>query len=46
VRIAAFGPHVEVERFAQAKAAGAHEVMPRGALAARMEDVMRGLVAG
>ncbi len=46
VRIAAFGPHVEVERFAQAKAAGAHEVMPRGALAARMEDVMKRLVGG
>lgn len=44
VRIVAFGPHVEVERFAQAKAAGAHEVMPRGALAARMESVLRGLV--
>lgn len=44
VRIAAFGPHVEVERFAQARAAGAHDVMARGALAARMESVLRGLV--
>jgi hypothetical protein len=44
VRIAAFGPHVEVERFAQAKAAGAQQVMARGALAARMEAVLKGLV--
>lgn len=46
VRIAAFGPHVEVERFAQAKAAGADQVMPRGALAARMDDVLKSLVEG
>jgi hypothetical protein len=46
IRIAAFGPHVEVERFAQAKAAGAGLVMPRGALAARLQEVLRGLVEG
>lgn len=46
LRIAAFGPHVEVERFAQAKAAGADQVMPRGALAARLETVLKSLVEG
>jgi hypothetical protein len=40
IRILAFGPHVEVERFAQARAAGADIVMARGGLARSLGRVL------
>lgn len=46
VRVVCFGPHVAKELFQQARDAGADEVMPRGALDARMEDVLLKLESG
>jgi hypothetical protein len=40
VRVVAFGPHVERERLQAARDAGADDVMPRGAFAAHLEDVL------
>ncbi len=41
--VVAFGPHVELGRFAQAKAAGATAVLARGALVRRLDEVLRSL---
>lgn len=41
--VIAFGPHVLVEAFQAAKAAGASTVMARGALQARLPEVLRAL---
>lgn len=46
VRLVCFGPHVAKELFQQARDAGADEVMPRGALDARLDEVMVRLEAG
>lgn len=46
VRVVCFGPHVAKELFQQARDAGADEVLPRGALDARMEDVLLKLESG
>jgi hypothetical protein len=43
IRILAYGPHVAADRFAAARAAGADMAMARGALADRLEEVLRGL---
>jgi hypothetical protein len=40
VRIFAFGPHVAVELFEQARAAGANEVLARGAFDRRISEVL------
>ncbi|CAN5828325.1 hypothetical protein BH11PLA1_BH11PLA1_01170 [soil metagenome] len=45
LRILAFGPHVEVEALRAASAAGAHSVMTRGALAARLPEIITSLFA-
>jgi hypothetical protein len=37
----AFGPHVEVDALAKAKAAGCHVVMPRSRFAAELPELMR-----
>lgn len=41
----AFGPHVATELFAKAKAAGADAVVPRGAVANRLEVILKELDA-
>lgn len=38
--VVAFGPHVETETLAGAKAAGSDQVMTRGAFAARLPDTL------
>jgi hypothetical protein len=43
IHILAFGPHIATDLFAQARAAGADSVMPRGAFDARLPDVLRSL---
>ncbi len=40
IRVVAFGPHVARERLQAARDAGADDVMPRGAFAAHLEDVL------
>lgn len=40
VRVVAFGPHVDVERLAEAKRLGADAVMARGAFAARLSSIL------
>lgn len=40
IRVVAFGPHVERDRLQAARDAGADDVMPRGAFAAHLEDVL------
>jgi hypothetical protein len=40
VRIVAFGPHVAVERFEEAKAAGADAVLARGAFDRRLPELL------
>jgi hypothetical protein len=40
IRVVAFGPHVEVDRLAQAKADGADVTMPRGAFARRLPAIL------
>lgn len=46
VRIVAFGPHVEVERFEEARAAGADRVLARGAFDRGLVEVLQRLEAG
>ncbi|MBL8760776.1 MAG: hypothetical protein JNL50_05675, partial [Phycisphaerae bacterium] len=46
VRVVCFGPHVAKELFQLARDAGADEVMPRGALDVRLDDVLMRLEAG
>lgn len=41
-RVTAFGPHVETEALDRARACGA-EVLPRGALSRRLDEIMRTL---
>jgi hypothetical protein len=41
VRFVAFGPHVEADTLAAAKAAGCHLVMPRSKFVAELPDLMR-----
>jgi DNA-binding NarL/FixJ family response regulator len=43
IRIVAFGPHVAVDMFQEAKRAGADAVMPRGAFSARLPEILRQL---
>ena len=43
VRIVAFGPHVATDRFEAIRAAGADEVLPRGAFDRRLADVLSAL---
>lgn len=43
VRIVAFGPHLETQALAAARAAGADEVLARGAFASRLPDILRHL---
>ena len=45
VRVLAFGPHVAVELFQQAKRAGADAVMARGAFSGRLPEILRQLAA-
>lgn len=45
IRIVAFGPHVAVDALRQAKAAGADTILTRGALHARLPEVLRALGA-
>jgi hypothetical protein len=45
IRIVAFGPHVAVERFQEAKRAGADAVMARGAFNARLPEILKQLAA-
>lgn len=46
VRVVCFGPHVAKELFQRARDAGADEVLPRGALDARLDEVLVRLEAG
>lgn len=48
LRVVAFGPHVAVERFAEAKAIGGPNttVLARGALVRRLGEVLTGLAKG
>lgn len=46
VRVVCFGPHVLKELFQQARDAGADEVMPRGSLDARLDEVLLKLEGG
>lgn len=46
VRVVAFGPHVAKELFQTAKAAGADEVLTRGALEHNMNEVLSKLASG
>lgn len=46
VRVVAFGPHVEAVRLAEAARAGASAVYARGALVARLPEVLRALAHG
>jgi hypothetical protein len=46
IRVLAFGPHVEVELFEQARAAGADVVMARGAFDRRLPEILRELGGG
>lgn len=43
IPILAFGPHVAVELFEQARAAGADEVLARGAFDRRLVEILRAL---
>jgi len=45
IRIVAFGPHVAVELFEQAKSAGADSVLARGAFDRRLTDLLAELDA-
>ena len=45
IRILAFGPHVAVELFQEAKRVGADAVMARGAFSARLPEILRQLAA-
>lgn len=46
VRVVAFGPHVGVERFEEARNAGADRVLARGAFDRGLVDIVRALEAG
>ncbi len=46
VRILAWGPHVETELFRQARAAGADEVMTRGAFTGGLAEILVRLEGG
>ncbi|MFO0833413.1 MAG: hypothetical protein U0638_00470 [Phycisphaerales bacterium] len=46
VRVVCFGPHVLKELFQRARDAGADEVMPRGSLDARLDEVLLRLETG
>lgn len=46
VRVVCFGPHVLKELFQRARDAGADEVMPRGSLDARLDEVLLKLEGG
>lgn len=46
VRVVCFGPHVAKELFQRARDAGADEVLPRGALDARLDEVLLRLETG
>lgn len=46
VRVLAFGPHVAVELFEQARAAGADDVLARGAFDRRLPEVLAALNGG
>jgi hypothetical protein len=46
IRVLAFGPHVEVELFELAKAAGADVVLARGAFDRRLPEILRELAGG
>jgi hypothetical protein len=41
VRILAYGPHIATDRLQQAKAAGADQVLPRGAFDRQLPDILR-----
>ncbi len=43
IKVLAFGPHVEVEAFEQAREAGADKVLPRGAFSARLPEWLAAL---
>lgn len=45
LRTLAFGPHVNVDAFEAARAAGASETMPRGRFADQLPDLLAGLDA-
>jgi hypothetical protein len=46
VRVLAFGPHVAVELFERARAAGADEVLARGAFDRRLPEILSALNGG
>lgn len=46
LRTVAFGPHVATDLLEEAARAGATTVLPRGAFAAKMGEIMRGLEGG
>ncbi len=46
VRVIAFGPHVRADLFEQAAAAGADQVLARGAFDRRLGEVLTELAAG
>lgn len=45
IRILAFGPHVATDRFEAIRAAGADEVLARGAFDRRLPELLAGLAA-
>ncbi len=45
IRVVAFGPHVAVGLFQEAKRAGADAVMARGAFSSRLPEILRQLAA-
>lgn len=45
IRILAFGPHVATDLLKDARDAGAHDVLPRGAFAANLDDILLRLAA-
>ncbi len=46
VGLVTFGPHVEVERFQEAKAAGAERVLARGAFDRNLVEILKALEGG
>ncbi len=45
LKILAFGPHVQKERFRQARAAGADEVLPRSRFTAELVEILNGALS-
>jgi CheY-like chemotaxis protein len=43
VRIVAYGPHIATDRLQQAKAAGADQVLPRGAFDRQLPEILKAL---